>query len=266
MKVKSHREMFCLVMLSCVLVTAANAQTLDERFEAANRAYQDKNYSTALQLYGELRDRFSVDDPAVHYNIGNTYYQLEQWGRAVLSYKRALATVPAESMEKKIRNNLTMTVEALLERHRKDVSKSVTVLDETHGVVYSLFHLVSANTLAWLFLPTWVLFFIALLVRSFGAAKVRQVAKTAAIVLAIPSIITGGLLLGNMSTQSSVVRGVIIERSARIREGRSKDSPVTDVPEGLEVRILDASDPQETEVQLSNGKQGWLPSSAVERI
>ena len=254
------------VIGTCILVLPASAQTLDERFAAGNRAYQDKQYTTALQSYTELRDRFSVGDPALHFNLGNTYFHLKQLGRAVLSYKRALASAPSGELEQAIRNNLTMTVESLLERHRKDVSKSVTVLDETHGVAYSLFHLVSANTLAWIFLPTWTLMFLALLLRYVVAEGIRKRLTTAAVIVALPAFSSGALLLGNLSTQTSVVRGVIVERSVRIREGRQADATMTDVPEGLEVQIVDDSDPQETEIQLSNGKQGWLPAGAVEKI
>ena len=254
------------VMGACTLALPASAQTLNERFSAGNRAYQDKQYSMALQSYTELRDRFSVDDPALHFNLGNTYFQLKQLGRAVLSYKRALASAPSDDLEQAIRNNLTMTVESLLERHRKDVSKSVTVLDETHGVAYSLFHLVSANTLAWVFLPTWMLMFLALLLRYVMPEDMRKRLMTVAVIVALPAFASGALLLGNLSTQTSVVRGVIVERSVRIREGRQADATMTDVPEGLEVRIVDDSDPQETEVRLSNGKQGWLPAGAVEKI
>ena len=252
--------------LMCGLPGMAFAQSLDERFNAANASYVQKNYREAKAQYIEIRDRYQVNDAPLHYNLGNSYFQLEQWGHAVLSYKRALAASPDDLLDASIRNNLAMTMDALVELHRKDISKSVTVLDETHGIAYSVFHLMSENSLAWLFLVLWSLFFLVVLARRLYQPFLATFQRALLFILGPATLIAGILFIGNLSTGESVVRGVVVERSVRMREGRKADSTLSDVPEGLEVRVIDDSDPQDMRIELSNGKQGWVSSGAVERI
>ena len=254
-----------LVVLS-ISAGAASAETLDERFQAANGLFADNDFEGARDRYLELQERYQVNDASLHYNLGNTYYQLKRWGYAVLSYKRALAANPSEPLEDSIRNNLAMTVDALVDLHRKDVSKSVTVLDETHGLAYSVFHLFSENVLAWSFLVSWLLLFFGLLGRWLISGGVAAYMRIVVYVAGPLSVVLGILLLGHIATASSVVRGVVVERSARLREGRQADATQTDVPEGLEVRIIDDSDPQEVQIELSNGKRGWLNKTAVKSL
>lgn len=66
------------------------ASTLPEQ---ADSAYNESAYSHALELYAEALDSLggSAD---LYYNIGNTYYRLQQPGKAILWYERALMADP----------------------------------------------------------------------------------------------------------------------------------------------------------------------------
>ena len=56
------------------------------------------------------------------------------------------------------------------------------------------------------------------------------------------------------------------ERVVATREVPGRQAQYADIPEGLEVRVLDTTDPKETRIRLSNGKEGWVPAEAVETI
>ena len=64
------------------------------------QATQGDNQSQSAELYGKALIRFEklVQDGVVngklYYNLGNTYFQLHDLGRAVLNYRRALPYLP----------------------------------------------------------------------------------------------------------------------------------------------------------------------------
>lgn len=257
------------VVLACGLMpTPARAATLGDRFEAANAHYFNEDYGKAKRAYLKLIKQFQLTDPALYFNLGNAHFQLGELGWATLSYKRALDAEPNEALEGKIRANLSRTRGAIMERYRKDGSAPVAVLDETHGVLYGFFHLLNSAQAALLFAAFWVAFFAALVLRRRyapgreGRARLRM----AAIVLAVPTFMAATLLIGNIVTTKRVVRGIIVAGNVQIQDGKHPDAPHAPVPEGLEVRILDDSDPVKTRIQLSNGKEGWVAAEAVEAI
>jgi hypothetical protein len=244
----------------------AQADTLEERFQAANSLYTKKRYPEAKAAYEALIERFEVRAAAVYYNLGNTESELGSLGRAILSYKRALDLHPEPDLERHLRDNLGHATDAIVERYRKDPNRSVTVLDETHGVFYSVFHLVPAAVSGLVFLASWAAFFALLMGRRFTEGERAHHLAVAAKVVVVPMLLAGLFFIGRAVTSESVVRGIVIKDNVRLREGRGQTAEESDVPEGLEVRILDASDPGETRIRLSNGKEGWVPAKVVEAI
>ena len=242
----------------CVVFLAgpALADSMAERFAEANGLYFKKRYAKAADIYGDLISRYKLNDAVLYYNLANAHYQQKNLGLAVLNYKRARRAQPSEGLESKIKDNLERTTEALIDRHRRDVARSVTVLDETHGAAYSIFHLMSADVIAWVFAGLWCLFFVALILRK----------KALWVTVSVPVLAAAVLLIGNMVTASTVERAIVVKDNVQMRDGRHKNAPMADIPEGLEVRVLDTTDPKETRIRLSNGKEGWVPAEAVETI
>ena len=245
----------------------AHAESLQDKFNAANGNYWNKEYKQAQAGYLNLVDRYDVHDPVVFYNLGNCSFELKSYGWAVLYYKRALESGPSEALERKIKDNLGLSHAVLQEQHRRDIRRSVAVLDESHGVLYSLSHLLTSNQTAMLFALMWCLLFVGLIARRFVASEERRSAlKTVTIALFFMTVTSGTLFVGNQLTSVSVVRGIIVSNSVQMRDGKHPDAPASDVPEGLEVRIMDDTDPNETRIQLSNGKEGWVPSNTVKSL
>lgn len=243
----------------------AQAASLQDRFQEANGHYSKNRFGQAKALYLNLIEDFQLENPVVFYNLANTHFRIGELGYAVVNYKRALNLNPDEDLEAAIRDNLERTTEALVDRHRKrDV---VQVFDQTHGVAYSVFHLAPAPVVAIVFLVLWCLFFGGLIWRRMSrGATARRIARITALVVIAPLVLSGILMIGNMVTGDAVERGVVIADNVLLRDGKHRDAAATDIPEGLEIRILDDSDPCIVEIQLSNGKRGWVPSGAIERI
>lgn len=66
--------------------------------KASSIAQRQESFNRALKLYEELETTYdpTFGDGRLYYNIGNTYFQLEQYPWAVLYYYRALALRPRD--------------------------------------------------------------------------------------------------------------------------------------------------------------------------
>ncbi len=253
----SRRLAGCLLLAIALSPATATAETIEERFQEANGHYYREDFANARAAYEALAEQYHIRNAVLFYNLGNAHYMLSNPGRAILSYKRALEAEPDDALEAKIRDNLERCVEALIDRHRKDVG-SVTVLDETHGVAYSIFQLVPPNVLAALFALLWLAFFAVLCARLLSDDPTHR--------RALRTTLAALLFVGNAVTSERVERGIVVQDNVQMRDGKHPDAPASDVPEGLEVRIIDTTDPNETRIRLSNGKEGWVPAESVEAI
>src|ERR1700739_2416204 len=70
----------------------ASAQA-SAQFAKVNREYAAGDFNAATGDYEELV-RSRQDTPNLFYNLGNAYFRKKDFGRAILSYERALALAP----------------------------------------------------------------------------------------------------------------------------------------------------------------------------
>lgn len=255
------------LMVSLLLSAPALAGSLQDIFHQANSNYWKKQYDEAKDGYQTLQERYEVRNAVVFYNLANSHFQLDELGRAVLNYKRALALEPDESLARRLRDNLNKSTNMLMERHARNIKGSITVLDESHGALYSLSHLLKTDQAALVFAAFWVLLLGGLLVRRLVVGdEAKRALKAVTVTLIIFTLLSGALFAGNLFTTRTVIRGIVVAPNIQMRDGRQKDAPASDVPEGLEVQVLDDTDPNETRIRLGNGREGWIPTSGVDVI
>lgn len=83
-----------VTLLALVLVFMnVKAQSPDSLFVKANKEYSEANYDSALSLYKQISDSGYVAAD-LFFNIGNTYFKLNQIAPAILNYERALLLSP----------------------------------------------------------------------------------------------------------------------------------------------------------------------------
>ena len=83
-----HFILFFLLFISTVTHLPIHATSPTN----GDRAYEAKNFSQALQYYEE--EVHSVPSSSAYYNLGNTYYRLKKYGKAILAYRRSLRLNP----------------------------------------------------------------------------------------------------------------------------------------------------------------------------
>jgi tetratricopeptide (TPR) repeat protein len=92
----------CRLLIIVMLLTLFNAGALQgadhspqQRFAAANKAYNDGTYQEAIDLYRSLIGEYGLSVQLLH-NLGNSYANSSQYGQAILQYQRALRLAPGD--------------------------------------------------------------------------------------------------------------------------------------------------------------------------
>lgn len=79
-------------IVSTFLISSAFAQS-DEPFARANQKYAEGHFQEAIENY-EAIVRSKEWSAPLFYNLGNAYYRVKDFGRALLNYERALMLEP----------------------------------------------------------------------------------------------------------------------------------------------------------------------------
>lgn len=221
-----------------------------------NQAYTEGAVDRALDLYLQARD-LGVDDPVLHYNLGNAFARSGQLGKAVASYLRAEKLAPGDG---DIQANL-----AWVRRHIQDLELNEGELPLFIAQIAGLVRSLTADQWGTAVLVlVWIL--AALVGWSWYAGGVtdglRRIMLVVLGVLALASAATGWRFY-----QDEVrALGVVTAAEASVRSGPAPTFPVLfEVHDGLTVNL---EGEREGWVRVSLGGEwvGWLPAESVEAV
>src|SRR5579875_3894304 len=94
-----------ILTILCTDLKSFAADTYNNLWQKGNNYYQQKQYDSASYYYEQIAVR-QPQNADVYYNLGNTYYKLNNIGLAVLNYRRALRINPDF---KEAKDNLFLT-------------------------------------------------------------------------------------------------------------------------------------------------------------
>jgi len=232
-----------LWLLFSVWVTAVAADS-EAIFASANQAYERADFVEAVEGFETLVAQGQVNGPVL-YNLGNSYLQSGDLGRAVASYRHGERAWPRNQS---LARNL---------RFARSSSKAMVAPVEPHLLVRWFycwrFNLDQAE-LRWLFILVNALFWVsalALVLRP-GSVSLRWGVATCA----VPFVWVGLNLLGTLTMPSQV--GVVLAEATR---GYAQPEAVGTVGfvvrEGTEV-WWSRHRGDWVHVELSDGRGGWV--------
>lgn len=71
-------------------------QHVNDVFDIANEEYKAGNLEDAVMLYQGLLSGSELKTADIYYNLGNAYFRLNKYGKAIASYRRALRIAPRD--------------------------------------------------------------------------------------------------------------------------------------------------------------------------
>jgi len=222
-------------------------------WQKANNYYQQKQYDSAVSYYQKIAATGQVSTE-LFYNTGNAYYRLNKIGPAILYYEKALRQNPGY---KPAADNL------LLAKNRVDnpVTEVTPVFFERWW--YNLLHTLNANSWAGLLL---LLFCITIfLVYLSTGRKLRYPGRWIAFSATL-LLVTGAITFFSYRDTIDSGRAVVIDADISLLDAPKPGAKISsNVPEGTTV-VLGHQNGIYTQVELPNGRRGWIASNAIEKI
>ena len=240
-------------------IRAAEATVSDKQlWEEATAAYQEGRWSDAIAAYEAILATGRTA-PELQYNLGNAWFKAGEPARAILCYERALKLDPSyddarynlEFAREQTQDRIDVVPEFIIERWGRNAcylldSDTWTVLFFVFGILFAgllLTFLLSART-SWKrvgFYGGIVVLLLSLLCLDFAHWQLADYRKA----------------------DSAIVMRPVCSAKSSPSEASAKDLFV--LHEGTKVKILDEVGGWKN-IELSDGRTGWVPAADIEVI
>jgi len=221
-------------------------------WQRANNFFQQKEYDSAAAYYEKI-SALAPQDAVIYYNLGNSYYRLNKIGPAVLNYQRTLNINP---QFKEAQDNLTLT-EARI-GNRIPNGGNIFFVKWWQSIT-------SAQKAA-----TWAIVSLLIFLLTIGMLLARRFRNNMRVpgqligVLCFAWVICMTFAVTAANNKASSGKAVVMQNDAPLlTEQKGKTQSL--VPEGTTVKVKDM-DGNWTEVQLPDGRNGWMQASLLNKI
>jgi len=240
-----------LLSLSISLLFPAALMAQKELFEAGNRAYQAEDFVKAISLYDSIYSE-GKHNAALHYNLGNAYFQEGNIGKSILHYEKALKLKPQDD---EVLQNLEIAQQKTIDRF-EEVPENLFQASRL-----AIINLLSADNWARLAL-------LSLLLATFGLAaylfsnylRLGFITVVAGVSLTLLSLILAWSHQSYLSKNQGVI---LLEDSSYVKSGPSESADdVFILHEGTKALRLEQFE-NWSKIKLPDGKLGWLLSNEI---
>jgi tetratricopeptide (TPR) repeat protein len=233
--------------------TVADPATL---WQEGVSAYSDSRFQDAVSSWEAIVST-GVVAPELFCNIGDAYFKLGNYPKAILNYERALKLDPSNS---DARYNLEFAgsfvqdkIEAVPEFILKSLArKACYLLSSNVWAVLFLLLLVAALGMGLLFL----------LASSIGK---RRVGFYCGIILLVLSLCCLGFSVWQKNSYNKGDEAIVMLPVSSVKSSPSGGKDLFIIHEGTKVKILDSVGSWQN-ISLADGRQGWIDGSAIEVI
>ena len=259
MKKKKHKASIGAVVSLFLLLPFGTqaAESADSLWTRGCEAYTEGRWSEALECWTEIYDSGS-ESPELYYNIGNSYFKSSDYARAILWYERALKVDPSCS---DARYNLEFAQDMIQDR----IESVPEFILEAWG--RKACYLLPSGTWAVLCIVFFALALGLLLLFLLAGGGARKAGFFGALVALLLSLLcldfASWQKKDGLRQDSAIVLAPVVSVKSSPGSESAKDLFV--IHEGTKVRILDAVG-EWRNIELADGRQGWMKSSDAEVI
>ena len=262
MKTKKNSSKASMLVLVALLAlpVAASAQYayVDSLWNAANAAYVDGRWADAVADY-ELISGMGLESAALYCNTGDAFFKDSNIPMAILYYERALKVDPSYE---DARYNLTLLNSMI--RDRIEPVPEFVLKAWARDICYVM----DSNA--------WAACFIVFLALTLGLVLLFLLAPTAAgrrtgfftgIVTLLLAVIALSFSVWQKNDYNDADNAIVMRPVTSVKSspaaGASTDLFI--LHEGTKVKVIDSVGTWDN-IELADGRQGWIPASDIERI
>mgnify|MGYP003997575641 FL=1 len=245
-----------LIVLILVLLNGTWASEIDEAYELGLKAYESGQYNLAIQEFEKIVES-GWESSELHYNLGNAYYRDDNMAAAVWAFEKCLKSEPGH---KDAAFNLPLV--NLRVKDRVDIPEPPVYLKIYNQIKIYL------HPGQWIILGAVLLLLISLfrmlrLIRNMGANGPIRKTENIIWVILILTILVG---LNAITDYLTKHEGIIYkDQVTATSEPNEYSTTLFIVHEGLKIKVLDTKDDW-VEIELIDGKSGWIPNSSLRII
>lgn len=250
----SIKAVVALLMLTpCAITNAETMNGADSLWNAGVQAYSQGDYDSAFNSFAAIEDAGLASED-LYVNMGNASYRQQNIGTAVLYYERALKMNPANKdarynlgiVNRKIQDQIDNVPEFFLKNWNRNISR-----------------LLPSNAWTILFFVFLVIFCSMLLAfllsKSIAWRKTGFFSAIAALLLMIPCIAYALRQRNDFEVHDSAV---IVSSVCGVKNEPDGKDDLFVLHEGTKVKVL-GNEGIWTNVQLSDGREGWMLTSQL---
>lgn len=251
------KRMSSIFIMLLALMNVSGSDKVDSLFLAANQAYSEGLYETAIQDYSMIIGE-GFESADLYFNMGNAAFRSNKLGYSILYFKKALKLNPQHQEALK---NLEY-----VSKYKEDKLDQVPELF-LRKWIQSVYHFFTLKT--WSFLSV---FFFALLLlgvlfyifsQKLGVKKTGFFSGVIAFFLFVISL-TAAIERNQEITDPE--KAVIVDPSVVVKSSPSlSGTDLFVLHEGTEI-VLNETVSKWVEVRISDGRMGWIPKESLELI
>lgn len=246
-----------ILNIAFIINSYAQSDSSYSMIQQGNKAYTENEFEKAISIYEQVvKSGYSASE--LYYNLGNAYYRNMDYKSAILNYERALLLAPDDE---DILTNLDFSRNHIQDRIEEIPKFFLIKWIDLFVNIFSL------KTWSIIGIIGFILFLTLVILFLFSrTVAIRKLAFVLSIFILFFSALSfySGLVQNKKITKNN--EAIVFTSSVRV-----KSAPTTSgtdlfiIHEGLKVKVLDSTEGWK-EIQLSDGKIGWLPKEAVVEI
>lgn len=239
------------------LLTTFSAWSQEMTFAQANKQYSEGNYDAAIAGYEELLNGKN-HSASLYYNLGNAYFKQGNLANAILNYERAYRLAPSD---KDIKANLDFAYTQIADKIDTPPRYFITKW------VHSLSHKLHSNSWTYLGIAFWALLFLSLVlfIRTHSESK-RKVLFPLLLISLFIALFSFYAAYSQYSEAKKYNYAIVFAQNITIKSTPSNNgTSLFILHEGTKVKILDKVG-EWYKIQLTDNREGWLPSKKITKI
>lgn len=249
------------LLISCSFILSAPvdysdspAENLDTYYQSGLDFYQSQAYQNAKTSFEKVLEN-NWESPELYYNLGNTYYRLNDISGAVWAYEMCLHHDPTHED-----SEFNLKLVNINVKDRIAIPEAPIYLKFYMGIKERF----TPNEWVKITLGLLVLFLLILLVRIFwGYLPVLNFSENFLLILVF---ITLFFTVNSIWSDSNISQGIIhLETVSVLSEPNIQSTTLFKVHEGLKVSVTQRSR-EWLEIELIDGKIGWIFENQIKLI
>lgn len=251
LKLKTTKSIIKSLFIFIALFSTAFAQ--QNTFESANKAYENENYTTAVEQYEQLlKEGYHSEN--LYYNLGNAYFKTGELGKSILYLEKAQKLAPRN---KDIHHNLRFAYAR--------TADNIEPLPHLFFVNwwFSLLNFFSASK--WAVLGISLLWFSLILWGLFTFFKVKKI-KLGSILFLSLSLVLLFLAYQKNNYDKESNSAIILQKVVNTKSSPNHNAQeLGTIHEGLKVSVQDSVD-NWYKIKLQDGSEAWVKKEVLALI